>query len=174
MLNQAQTSELEALKTERVELERIINAQRRLMIVIERMSHLERAGVRAEFRAVAEAAQPGYHEQVAEAQAAYDAADAAYTQLLTSAGARAQEAVVPANRRALGGDRIGSMGSHSVGMIERDSRAAPQLAILAQVRSDALNRLQELKQIPSRLEQEAAVPPPLVEAPQKRRRGLFE
>jgi hypothetical protein len=169
MLSEAQTTELEALKTERLSLERIIDARRRLARVIERQAHLERAGARAEFRAAAEAAQPGYHEQVAEAQAAYDAADAAYTRLLTSAGTRAQEAIVPAKRRALGGGRLGSMGSHTVGMIGRDSRVAPQLAILAQSRSDALTRLQELKRIPSRLEQEAAVPPPIVEAPTRRR-----
>ncbi len=173
MLSETQAAELEALKAERVELERIIGAQRRLMTVIERMSHLERAGVRAEFRAAAEAAQPGYHDRVAEAQAAYDAADAAYTRLLNAAGTRAQEDAVPAKKRALGGDRLGSIESHSVGMIGRDSRVAPQLAILAQSRSDALTRLQELKRIPSRLEQEAAVPPPIVVTPQKQRRGLF-
>ena len=89
MLTPEQTAEMEALKAERAELERIVRAPKRLGDVAARMMQLERAGQRAEARALADAVSPGWRERLAAAEAELAAATREEDRLFAAANEKA-------------------------------------------------------------------------------------
>ena len=93
MLTTEQAAEMEALKAERVEVERIIRAPRRLGEIVARLSQLERAGERAEARRLADQISPGWRQRLELAEAELAHATEESDRLFQAAAARERAAV---------------------------------------------------------------------------------
>ena len=173
MLNEQQAAEMEALRAERAELERIIRAPRRLFEVAGRLTQLERAGQRAEARALADSIAPGWRERLATAEAELAAATAEDTRLFGAAAAKAQAAVIPVEYRtnSLPG-RIGEMAPGLAGLVPPVG-TDPVRAMAGMHRTVSLRRAESLRSYPARLAAADAAPPieadPAEEAPKRRR-----
>ena len=176
MLNEAQAAEMEALRAERLEVERIVRAPRRLGEIAARMSQLERAGERAEARALADQIAPGWRERLAAAEAELAAATAEDDRLFAAANAKAQAAVLPVEYQ---GDNLpGRIGQVSPGLaaLIPEVGTDPHRAMAGLNRTIALRKAESLRSYPSRLAAAEAAPPPPAPAPEaapkRRRLGL--
>ena len=170
MLTPEQTAEMAALKAERADLARIIRAPIRLGDVAARMMQLERAAERAEARALADAASPGWRERLAAAEAELAAATAEDTRLYDDAAMRAQAAVIPVEYRtnSLPG-RIGEIAPGLAGLVPPVS-SDPVRAMAGMHRTISLRRVESLRSYPARLARATGRPPdPATEAPTRRR-----
>jgi hypothetical protein len=133
---------------------------------------LERAGQRAEARALADSIAPGWRERRATAEAELAAATAEDTRLFGAAAAKAQAAVIPVEYQGntLPG-RIGEMAPGLAALIP-EVGTDPVRGMAGMRRTIALRRAEALRSYPARLAAAEAAPPeadPAEEAPRRRR-----
>jgi hypothetical protein len=160
MLTPEQAAEMAALEAERAEVERIVRAPKRLGEIAARMMQLERAGQRAEARALADSIAPGWRERLAAAEAELAAATAEDDRLFAAANAKAQAAVLPVEYRkgSLPG-RIGEMAPGLAALIP-EVGDDPVRAMAGLHRTISLRRAASLRTYPARLAAAKAAPPP--------------
>ena len=171
MLTPEQTAEMAALEAERAEVERIVRAPKRLGEIAARMMQLERAGQRAEARALADSIAPGWRERLAAAEAELAAATAEDDRLYAAAAAKAQAAVFPPGYPAgTLPDRLGHVAPGMAGMVP-EVGTDPVRGMAAMHRTISLRRAESLRSYPARLAAAKAAPPPdpAEEAPTRRR-----
>ena len=160
MLTPEQTAEMAALKAERADLERIIRAPKRLGDVAARMMQLERAGERAEARALADSIAPGWRERLAAAEAELAEATREETRLFAAAAAKAQASVFPPGYPAgTLPDRIGHVAPGMAGIVP-EIGTDPQRGMAGMHRVITLRRAESLRSYPARLAAAKAAPPP--------------
>ena len=171
MLTPEQTAEIAALEAERAEVERIVRAPKRLGEIAARMMQLERAGQRAEARALADSIAPGWRERLAAAEAELAEATREETRLFAAAAAKAQAAVFPPDypEGSLPG-RLGHVAPGMAGMVP-EIGTDPQRGMAGMHRTISLRRVEALRSYPARLAAAEAAPPPdpAEEAPTRRR-----
>jgi hypothetical protein len=172
MLNPEQAAEMAALNAERAELERIVAAPRRLQFIFGRLSQLERAGERAEARALADSIAPGWRERLAAAELELATATREEDRLFAAANAKAQAAVVPVEYQGRSlPDRIGTVSPGLAALIPAVGSDPPR-AMAGMRRGIAIRKAEALRSYPARLAAAEAAPPPAepaAEAPKRRR-----
>ncbi len=176
MLTPEQAAEMEALKAERAEVERIVRAPRRLGEIVARLSQLERAGERATARALADSAAPGWRERLAAAEQELAAATAEDDRLFAAAASKARATVFPPDypEGSLPG-RIGQVSPGLAGLIPAVGSDPPR-AMAEMRRGIALRKAESLRSYPARLAAAKAAPPeadPAAEEAPRRRRNSW-